>query len=106
MTKSLVFRSLVVVLALAAATLVWAAQPAVEAPAPAQAPEVAAPTGDAAVALEDLFVDPVEVGACCVADCFAAWEVCISECPPFGDPYAEACRQGCADDRYACRRNC
>ncbi len=96
--------SLVAVLALAAAGMAWASQPAASAPeAPEPAFEAAPASGESglgeAAALEGLSPEPVEM--CCRANCFAEYEACLSTCG--GDP---VCGQGCSDARQACVQGC
>lgn len=96
--------SLVAVLALAIAGMAWASQPAASAPeAPEPAAEATAPSGESgngeAVALEDLFTEPVET--CCRAACLTEWSACMDACG--GDP---ACNQQCHVARDICNNSC
>ncbi|MGD2115649.1 MAG: hypothetical protein PVG07_11385 [Acidobacteriota bacterium] len=93
-------RSLFVVLALvlAVAGVAWAAQP-VTPTTPELDAEVSQPVIDAE--LEELFLDPQELGACCFAECWEVWGVCVEGCN--GDT---ACRQACTADRRECTSHC
>lgn len=95
----------VLLCAVAASTgLVWAAGEAAQVPAATtSAAEAVQPdvSKTAAQLLDELTPKASEKGACCVADCFASWEECITECGA-----NQACRQGCTADRRACTRGC
>lgn len=85
---------------------VWAGQPT----APADTPEVleaevTVPQDDVDAALEaidELFVEPSETGACCRGDCFAAYIECKESCD-IGD---QLCGNQCSAARDACNSNC
>jgi hypothetical protein len=107
-----------ILLALALGGIAWAGQTAVqasratvaEAPAAAQAPEVAGPATvdeEAAKLLGELYQEPVETtGACCYADCKSEQAACHDACPPFSDPEGPACREQCNIAFQECKSHC
>ena len=111
MSKSVAFRTLALLFVLAVAGMAWASHPAATPPtpdaAPEAAPEAVVPTeADLEAALEELFLDPEETGACCFAECWDAWEACVNACP--SEPFEEnqACRQACGQERQSCTSQC
>jgi hypothetical protein len=93
----------VLLLAAAGAGIVWAAQPAVDAPE-AEAPEVTAPAGGESIVpseLDGLFIEPAEQGGCCWAECLGEWGECNLACN--GD---SACEHECTEDKERCLTNC
>ena|GEM_PF-5574731 len=55
----------------------------------------------AADMLDALAPDKVDMGACCVADCYDAWSACLLECGA-----TIACRQACRAELTACKSQC
>lgn len=100
--KKVVLLSLVAALTLGIAGMSWAADPApatVEAEAASEPLVTEAPQPE--IGLEDLFAQPVEAGACCMADCLDARSECNAACG-----MDEACRAQCQADYESCRRSC
>lgn len=98
-----------VLLILGVASITWAAQPAVNAPAVDQpssdAPAVDVPSNNAPIVpaeIDGLFVQPTETGACCRADCFSQKYACLEACGYLNDP----CREQCRIEYDACILNC
>ncbi|HLE83236.1 MAG TPA: hypothetical protein VJG13_02765 [Thermoanaerobaculia bacterium] len=99
-------------LALGVAGVAWAVQaevgapqdPVEVAPVPGQASETS-PLADGdtlgAISLEGLFQEPVEVDACCFANCRSAWNACKNACGS-----DQACLSLCADEYEACIATC
>lgn len=113
MKKTLTSTLALALLVLGIAGFAWAAQPAAETPdaavlqqAPEQAPAEVVPGQEEEIALEELFQDPAEVGACCVAECWEQKSACWESCPPYGDPGYMTCRNNCQAEYEACRSHC
>jgi hypothetical protein len=99
---------LVVLLVAGAAGIAWASQGAAT-PSPAQTPEVGSPAEDGGIVapeLDELFIDPTDLGACCFAECYEQRSECLAGCPPISDPGWEACINNCGQQFNDCRANC
>ena len=100
--KKTIVSTLALLAVLSIAGIAFAAQPA--APAEETAVATVAPAAEAApapVVLEDDLFAPIEVGACCRAECFEAFNACRDACN--GDI---ACNAQCQQEKETCESHC
>ncbi len=118
MRKTLAPTLALTLVVLALAGMAWAGQTAAqvareqavdEGPALRPAPRTNLPSGgkdlDAKLPSK-LIQDPMEMDACCFAECYSARWACNDACPPFSTPEGEACRHQCYQDWLACKSHC
>lgn len=112
MKKTLAPTLALTLLVLGMAGIAWAGpaavrapqEPVAETPAPDQAAEASLPAEEGEldeITLEGLFQEPVEVGACCKANCMDQWSTCMFGCG--GD---SICNAQCREEKEACEAQC